>query len=161
MEFTHFNENGFARMVDVSKKRITSRWALASGRIYLKPTTIAKIYDNEMKKGNVLAVAQVAGVMAVKKTADLIPMAHNINILSSDINFVRHENYIECFCEAKCEYTTGIEMEVIVGVSLALATIYDMCKAVDKDMVISEIMLLEKTGGKSGDYKRRMEKWEE
>ena len=155
MEFTHFNKDGLAKMVDVSDKVITTRRALASGRIYMEPATIEKVYEDKMKKGNVLAVAQVAGILALKKTAELIPMAHNINILGSDIQFVRYENYIECQCEAKCEYTTGIEMEVIVGVNIALATIYDMCKAVDKDMVISDIMLLEKTGGKSGDYKRR------
>ena len=155
MEFTHFNKDGLAKMVDVSDKKITTRRALASGRIYMKPATIEKVYEGEMKKGNVLAVAQVAGILAVKKTAELIPMAHHINILGSDIHFVRHADYIECLCEAKCEYTTGIEMEVIVGVNIALATIYDMCKAVDKDMVISDIMLLEKTGGKSGAYRRQ------
>jgi len=154
MEFTHFNKDGLAKMVDVSEKTITARRALASGKIYMKSETIEKVYADEMKKGNVLAVAQVAGILAVKKTAELIPMAHNINILGSDIRFIRHDNYIECLCEAKCEYTTGIEMEVIVGVNIALATIYDMCKAVDKDMVISDIMLLEKTGGKSGAYRR-------
>lgn len=154
MEFTHFNKDGLAKMVDVSEKKITSRRALASGKIYLKPETIEKVYEGEMKKGNVLAVAQVAGILAVKKAAELIPMAHPINVLGSDITFIKHADSIECRCEAKCEYTTGIEMEVIVGVNIALATIYDMCKAVDKDMVISEIMLLEKTGGKSGDYKR-------
>jgi len=154
MDFTHFNKDGLARMVDVSDKKITVRRALASGRIYMEPATIEKVYEREMKKGNVLAVAQVAGILAVKKTAELIPMAHNINILGSDISFIRHDNYIECQCEARCEYTTGIEMEVIVGVNIALATIYDMCKAVDKEMVISDIMLLEKTGGKSGDYRR-------
>jgi len=155
MDFTHFNKDGLAKMVDVSEKSVTARRALASGRIYMKSATIEKVYEDKMKKGNVLAVAQVAGIMAVKKTAELIPMAHNINILGSDINFVRYDDYIECRCEAKCEYTTGIEMEVIVGVNIALATIYDMCKAVDKDMVISDIMLLEKTGGKSGAYRRQ------
>ena len=154
MEFTHFNQDGLARMVDVSDKKVSIRSALASGKIYMKQATIEKIYEGEMKKGNVLAVAQVAGILAIKKTSELIPMAHNINILSSDIKFVRHDNYIECLCTAKCVYTTGIEMEVIVGINIALATIYDMCKAVDKDMVISDIMLLEKTGGKSGDYRR-------
>jgi len=158
MAFTHFNKDGLAKMVDVSDKKITARRALASGRIYMKPETVEKVYANEMKKGNVLAVAQVAGIMAVKRAAELIPMAHNINILGSNITFIRGNDYIECHCEAKCEYTTGIEMEVIVGVNLALTTIYDMCKAVDKDMVISDVMLLEKTGGKSGDYKRGEER---
>jgi len=154
MAFTHFNKDGLAKMVDVSDKKITARQAVASGRIYMRPEVVEQVYTSEMKKGNVLAVAQVAGIQAVKRTAELIPMAHNINILGSDIAFIRGEDYIECRCVAKCEYTTGIEMEVIVGASLALATIYDMCKAVDKDMVISDVMLLEKTGGKSGDYKR-------
>ena len=155
MDFTHFNKDGLARMVDISDKKITTRHAVASGRIYMERATIEKVYEGEMKKGNVLAVAQVAGILALKKTSELIPMAHNINILGSDISFIRHDNHIECVCEAKCEYTTGIEMEVIVGVNIALATIYDMCKAVDKEMVISDIMLLEKTGGKS-DYRRRL-----
>ena len=154
MEFTHFNEAGLAKMVDVSDKKTTSRYAQANGKILMKSNTIEKVYANEMKKGNVLAVAQIAGIMALKQTANLIPMAHNINILGSDINFIKHEDGIECICEAKCEGNTGIEMEVIIGVNIALATIYDMCKAVDKDMVISEIKLLEKTGGKSGNYKR-------
>ena len=155
MDFTHFNKDGLAKMVDVSEKAVTTRRALASGKIYMEQATIEKVYEDKMKKGNVLAVAQVAGIMAVKKTAELIPMAHNINILGSDISFIRRDDHIECLCEAKCEYTTGIEMEVIVGVNIALATIYDMCKAVDKEMVISDIMLLEKTGGKSGDYRRQ------
>ena len=154
MAFTHFNEDGLAKMVDVSDKLITTRRAIASGRIYMKPSTIEKVYEGDMKKGNVLAVAQIAGILALKKTAELIPMAHQINILGSDINFIRHDHYIECQCFAKCEYTTGIEMEVIVGVNIALATIYDMCKSMDKEMVMSDIMLLEKTGGKSGDYRR-------
>lgn len=154
MEFTHLNEDGLARMVDVSQKETTSRTAKASGKIYINKDTINKIYENNMKKGNVLAVAQVAGIMALKQTSNLIPMAHNINILGSDITFTRHEDYIECECEARCSGTTGIEMEVITGVSMALITIYDMCKAIDKDMVISDIKLLEKTGGKSGHYIR-------
>lgn len=154
MEFTHLNEDGLARMVDVSQKETTSRTAKASGKIYINKDTINKIYENNMKKGNVLAVAQVAGIMALKQTSNLIPMAHNINILGSDITFIRHEDYIECECEARCSGTTGIEMEVITGVSMALVTIYDMCKAIDKDMVISDIKLLEKTGGKSGHYIR-------
>jgi cyclic pyranopterin phosphate synthase len=153
-KLTHINEEGLAYMVDVSNKKITSRKAVASGRIIMKQTTLEKVYNNEMSKGNVLAVAQVAGIQAVKETSRLIPMAHNINILGADIKFNRLEEGIEVICSASCEYTTGIEMEVIVGASIALATIYDMTKAVDKDMVITDIMLLEKTGGKSGDYKR-------
>lgn len=154
MDFTHLNEDGLARMVDVSNKDTTTRSASASGRIYINKDVIENIYDNNMKKGNVLAVAQVAGIMAIKQTSSLIPMCHNINILGSDIYFTRHDDYIECQCDARCSGTTGIEMEVITGVSIALVTIYDMCKAVDKDMVISEIKLLEKTGGKSGKYIR-------
>lgn len=154
MEFTHLNEDGLARMVDVSDKKNTKRIAIASGKIYMNSNTIEKIYNNDMKKGNVLAVAQVAGIMGVKKTAELVPMAHGINILASDIKFIKNENYIECICKATCDGKTGIEMEVITGVSIALVTIYDMCKAIDKEMVISDIRLDEKIGGKSGHYKR-------
>jgi len=153
-KLTHFNKEGLAYMVDVSQKKITSRSATAYGRIKMKEETLKRIYNNDMKKGNVLAVAQVAGIMAIKKTSELIPMAHNINILGSDIRFEKEQNAIGVYCTAKCEYTTGIEMEVIVGASIALATIYDMAKAIDKDMVISDIKLLEKTGGKSGHYQR-------
>ncbi|MDL2211927.1 cyclic pyranopterin monophosphate synthase MoaC [Erysipelotrichaceae bacterium OttesenSCG-928-M19] len=153
-KLTHFNKDGLATMVDVSHKETTLRYALASGKIYMSETTLEKVYNNELKKGNVLAVAQVAGIMALKQTSNLIPMCHNINILKADLNFIRKNNYIECYCEARCYGETGIEMEVLTGVSMALLTIYDMCKAVDKEMMISEIRLEEKKGGKSGHYKR-------
>lgn len=153
-DFTHFNEEGLAKMVDVSNKDVTVRYAKATGKILMNELTLNKIYDNTMKKGNVLGVAQVGGIMGLKQTSNLIPMAHNINILSSDISFVKEVDGIRCYCEAKTKGTTGIEMEVIVGVNIALATIYDMAKAVDKDMVITDIKLLEKTGGKSGHYVR-------
>lgn len=153
-EFTHLNKEGLARMVDVSDKECTIRKAVASGRIYMNPTTILKIKTNDMKKGNVLSVSQVAGIMAMKKTASLIPMCHHVDIKGCDITFIIHDDYIECIAYANCLEQTGIEMEVITGVSIALVTLYDMCKSVDKEMVICDIKLVEKIGGKSGHYKR-------
>jgi len=155
MDFTHINEEGLAYMVDVSEKKSTSRSAKAYGKILMDKETVKKVYENEMVKGNVLATAQVGGIMALKNTANLIPMCHNILILGCDISFERYEDGIGVYCTAKTTGNTGIEMEVIVGVNIALATIYDMCKAVDKNMVITDIKLLEKTGGKSGTYIRQ------
>lgn len=153
-EFTHLNEEGLGHMVDVSDKESTYRKAVASGRIYMNPTTILKIRANDMKKGNVLAVSQVAGIMAMKQTFAMIPMCHQVAIKGSDIHFEIMDDYIECVAYAICQEQTGIEMEVIMGVSITLVTLYDMCKSVDKDMVISDIKLLEKIGGKSGHYQR-------
>ncbi|WP_423362846.1 cyclic pyranopterin monophosphate synthase MoaC [Mycoplasma sp. P36-A1] len=152
MEFTHLNKDDQVYMVDISKKKETSRTAKASGKIYLSKATINKIYDNDMPKKDVITTAVIAGIMAIKKTSELIPMAHNILINSSNIEFVQHDDYLQCIASASTTGKTGIEMEVITGVSIALATIYDMAKAVDKHMVISEIHLVEKTGGKT-DFK--------
>lgn len=152
MELTHFNNNGRARMVNVSEKKDTVRTAVAKGKIRLKNETIKLIQDNGIKKGDVLAVAQVAGIMGAKKTADLIPMCHNIIITGSDINFKVFDNYIEIEAEVSTVGKTGIEMEALSAVSAAALTIYDMCKAVDKDMVIDNITLVKKTGGRSGDF---------
>lgn len=152
MELTHFNNNGRARMVNVSEKKDTVRTAVAKGKIRLKNETIKLIQDNGIKKGDVLAVAQVAGIMGAKKTADLIPMCHNIIITGSDINFKVFDNYIEIEAEVSTVGKTGIEMEALAAVSAAALTIYDMCKAVDKDMVIDNITLVKKTGGRSGDF---------
>lgn len=151
-EFTHFNESGRAKMVDVSEKKITNREAIARGYIYIGEETIKKIKEGGMKKGDVLSVAQVAGIMGIKKTGDIIPMCHNIFISGSNIEFKIEKNRIEIVASAKTAGQTGIEMEALTGVTVAALTIYDMCKAVDKEMVISEIELLSKTGGKS-DYK--------
>ncbi|MZQ74643.1 MAG: cyclic pyranopterin monophosphate synthase MoaC [Peptoclostridium sp.] len=154
MEFTHLNESGRARMVDVGSKDDTNREATASARIKMKKETIAMIRDGQMKKGDVLSVAQVGGIMGAKRTSDIIPMCHNIFISGVDIDFKLHEDEIEICALAKTRGKTGIEMEALTAVSVAALTIYDMCKAVDKEMVISDIMLIKKTGGKSGDYER-------
>lgn len=153
-DFTHFNESGRAKMVDVSQKEVTSRTAVAKGRIFMQRETLEKVIEGSMKKGDVLAVSQVGGILGAKKTWDLIPMCHNIMIsgLDIDFNIDKESNFIEATCTAKTAGTTGIEMEALTGVSVALLTIYDMCKAVDKHMTISDIKLFEKTGGKS-DFK--------
>ena len=151
-DFTHINEQGRAKMVDVSDKEITVRTAMAYGRISMASETIELIKIGGMKKGDVLSVAQVGGIMAAKKTSDIIPMCHPIMTSGIDINFEIKDNYIEIYSSVKCKGETGVEMEALTAVSAAALTIYDMCKAVQKDMVIEEIRLLKKTGGKSGDY---------
>ncbi|MEA4973851.1 Cyclic pyranopterin monophosphate synthase [bioreactor metagenome] len=151
-KLTHINEQGRARMVDVSQKEETLRTAEACGVIYMNEDTINRIKDGGIKKGDVLAVAQVGGIMAAKKTSDIIPMCHPINTTGIDINFIINNNSIEIYSTVKCKGETGVEMEALTAVSAAALTIYDMCKAVQKDMVIGEIKLLKKTGGKSGDY---------
>lgn len=142
-------------MVDVGSKDDTNREATASARIKMKKETIAMIRDGQMKKGDVLSVAQVGGIMGAKRTSDIIPMCHNIFISGVDIDFKLHEDEIEILAAAKTRGKTGIEMEALTAVSVAALTIYDMCKAVDKEMVISDIMLIKKTGGKSGNYERK------
>lgn len=154
MEFTHFNEAGRAHMVEVGDKDITKRTAIATGRIYMKKETIDKIRQGLIKKGDVLSVAQVAGIMGAKKTSDIIPMCHNIFLTGADIRFNIEDEYIDLEAEVKTTGKTGVEMEALSSVSIACLTIYDMCKAIDKDMVIGEIKLIKKTGGKSGDYMR-------
>ncbi len=151
-KLTHINEDGYAKMVDVSNKNDTKRFARAVGEIHMKKETVALISNGQIKKGDVLSVAQVAGIMATKKTDSLIPMCHSIPIEGVDIKFIIHDDFIKCYCEVKCSGKTGVEMEAILGVSVALTTIYDMCKAVDKYMKITNIYLLEKMGGKSGHF---------
>ncbi len=157
MELTHFDENGRARMVDISEKEITKREAIATGSVFMKPETISLIKDRRISKGDVLNVARIAGIMAAKKTSDLIPMCHPLNISSVSIDFFIDEEKkrVDIKTNVKITGQTGAEMEALVATSVAALTIYDMCKSVDKDMVISEIMLLEKRGGKSGDFKRQ------
>lgn len=155
MEFTHFNEEGRAHMVEVGNKEDTKRVAKAYGRIKMKKETIEMIKDGLIKKGDVLSVAQIGGIMGSKRTSDLIPMCHNIFITGSNIRFNILENSIEIESEVKTIGKTGVEMEALTAVSIAALTIYDMCKAVDKDMVIEEIKLLKKSGGKSGEYIRK------
>lgn len=154
MEFTHFNEEGRAKMVDVTDKNPTNRCAVAEGCVYMNKETVRAIVDGTVKKGDVLSVAQVAGIMAAKKTSDIIPMCHPIMITGVDITFEVKETEIGIRSVVKCKGETGVEMEALTAVSAAALTIYDMCKAMQKDMVIGEIKLLEKSGGKSGDYKR-------
>jgi cyclic pyranopterin phosphate synthase len=154
-DLTHFNEQGRARMVDVSDKAPTKRSATATSCITMKSTTLELIKQGKLKKGDVLAVAQVAGIMAAKRTSEWIPMCHPIALTGVDIQFAdngENELYIEA--TVRTNVPTGVEMEALTAVSAAAITVYDMCKAVEKDMVISSTMLLAKTGGKSGDFSR-------
>lgn len=153
-KFTHFDENGSAVMVDVSAKEITSRTAVAEGKIQVSKEIIEAVVTQNVKKGDVLGVARIGGIMAVKKTSDIIPMSHPLFITKASVDFEVNEQdcYIKAICTAKTEGKTGVEMEALTGVSVALLTIYDMCKAIDKRMVISDIHLVTKTGGKSGDF---------
>ena len=152
MEFTHFDENKNAVMVDVSDKDITDRIAIATGRITLCDEAMEAIKGRKIKKGDVLTVAQVAGIMGQKRTSELIPMCHNINLTGSKITFEIEGNDIVVFSKAKTAGKTGVEMEALMGVNIALLTVYDMCKAIDKRMLISDVHLVEKKGGKSGDF---------
>lgn len=154
LEFTHFNDAGRSKMVDVTEKKSTQRVAIAKGAITMKKETLQKVIDGQMKKGDVLGVAQIAGIMGVKRTADLIPMCHNIFISGSDIDFEIDEVNSRILIEATVKNSgqTGVEMEALTAVSVAALTIYDMCKAVDKEMTIETIYLAKKTGGKSGEF---------
>lgn len=154
MELTHFNEQGRARMVDVSEKAVTYRTAKAAGRVWMNPETLEKVRAGQMAKGDVLAVAQVAGIMAAKRTWELIPMCHPLPLTSINITFAFQENALDIQAQVKCSGETGVEMEALTAVSAAALTVYDMCKAVQRDMVIDQIRLLEKTGGKSGVFRR-------
>lgn len=157
-ELTHFNEEGRARMVDVSDKKETKRAAIARGSVIMRPETLQMIREGNIGKGDVLAVAQVAGIMAAKKTADLIPMCHPIPISGVDISFKeKDQQTIIVEANVKTTSVTGVEMEALTAVSAAMLTIYDMCKAVDKEMVLGKTYLVEKTGGKSGDFQRKTE----
>lgn len=153
MDLTHLNNKGEAIMVDVSEKNITERVARAYARIKMNEETLQKLISSNLKKGDALSAARIAGIMASKKTYELIPLCHNIPIESVEISFENNGiNELYVYSSAKCSYKTGIEMEALTAVSIAALTIYDMCKAIDRGMVIEEIKLLEKTGGKS-DYK--------
>ena len=156
-DLTHFNEQGRARMVDVTEKAVTHRQATAVGEIHVSPETMAHIKNGTMKKGDVLAVAQVAGIQAAKHTWELIPMCHPLPLTGIDIQFSLQENpcKVEILATVSCTGVTGVEMEALTAVSAAALTIYDMCKAVQKDMVITDIRLLRKTGGVHGDYMRK------
>jgi len=154
MEFTHFDTDGNAWMVDVSGKKETERVAVARGSIFMSRECFVKVRDGGMKKGDVLGVARVAGIMGAKKTSELIPLCHILNLTKLAVDFELHEenNEVRAFCTAKTTGRTGVEMEALTGVSTALLTVYDMCKAVDKTMEIGKIRLCTKKGGKSGDF---------
>ncbi len=154
---THFNDEGRARMVDVSAKEKTLRIARAACRVLLNETTFALVEAGKMKKGDVLAVAQVAGIMAAKRTSDIIPMCHPIALTGVDLSFTldREQSTIEIFATTRCTGETGVEMEAMTAASVAALTIYDMCKAAQRDIVIESVRLLEKSGGKSGHYQRK------
>jgi len=153
---THFDDAGRGRMVDVSDKAITTRIAIASGEIHMKPETLARIHQGTLKKGDVLAVADVAAIMGAKKTADLIPMCHPLMLSGVDVSFVELVDAcgIKVSVSVRCKGKTGVEMEALTAVSTALLTLYDMCKAIDKGMTITAIQLEEKRGGKSGNFQR-------
>jgi len=153
-KLTHFNGKGRARMVDVSKKRETLREAVVRGSIFMNPKTFKSIMSGKTAKGDVLAVAKVAGIMAAKKTAEIIPMCHPLNLSHVEINLFpsEKESRIDIESKVKIKGRTGVEMEGFVAVAAVGLTIYDMCKAIDRGMVISDIHLVKKTGGKSGTY---------
>lgn len=153
-KLTHFDESGNAIMVDVSDKNITKRTAIAKGRIYVNEAVMNAILSNSIEKGDVLGVARVAGIMAVKRTSDLIPMCHPLMITKCTVDFDinKEERFIEVSCLAKLTGKTGVEMEALTGATVALLTIYDMCKALDKSMEITQVHLYKKTGGKSGEF---------
>ena len=154
-EFTHFDMHGNARMVDVGNKSDTNRIAVASGRILMSEECYRLVRQGGMKKGDVLGVARVAGIMGTKKTSELIPMCHNILINKAELQFEMYDDMcaIEAICTVETCGKTGVEMEALTGVNVALLTIYDMCKAVDRGMIIEGVHLQMKSGGKSGVYK--------
>jgi cyclic pyranopterin phosphate synthase len=155
-KLTHVNQKGDAQLVDITDKAISHRKAIAEGSIQLNKETLKLIQDNLIKKGDVLNTARIAGIQAAKKTWELIPLCHTINLSKIDIDFNidKRNNIIKCQSSCECFAQTGLEMEALSAVSIALLTIYDMCKAVDRSMVISNIHLVEKSGGRSGLYKR-------
>ncbi len=153
---THFNAAGEAHMVDVGDKDITVREGVAEGRIFMEPSTLEKIMAGDHKKGDVLGIARVAGIMGAKKTPDLVPLCHPIMITSVDVELTAEPDNNAVYCKAvvRCKGNTGVEMETLTAVQVALLTIYDMCKAVDRGMMITDVGLLSKSGGKSGSWRR-------
>ena len=155
-KLTHFNEEGAVHMVDVGNKSVTHRIAVASGSISMQAETLSLIKEGGHKKGDVLGIARTAGIMAAKKTSELIPLCHPISLthINIDLNIDESNSSVYCECRAETNGKTGVEMEALTAVQVTLLTIYDMCKAVDRGMVISNIQLLEKSGGKSGSWAR-------
>ena len=158
-DFTHFDDEGRARMVDVGSKDVTRREAVAAGKVLVNRETFELIRSGGVKKGDVLTVAQVAGIMAAKRTPDLIPMCHPVPISGIDLKLRLNEEdlSVEIEADTRCEGRTGVEMEALTAVAGAALTVYDMCKAVQRDMVITDIRLIRKTGGVHGDYLRKDE----
>ena len=156
-KLSHIDKNGKASMVDVTGKTTTHREAVAKGAICMKKETLKLMTDNKISKGNVLETARLAGIMAAKRTYSLIPLCHQLNLTNVSVDFVadKRRNKVDIEAKAICIGQTGVEMEALTAVSVAALTIYDMCKAVDKAMTISDIMLLKKSGGKSGEWNRK------
>ena len=157
--FTHFNQDGEAIMVDISGKKDTDREAIASGKIFMVPQCYRLVVEEKMKKGDVLGVARIAGIMAAKKTSDLIPLCHNLSLTKVELKFKMNpeESSIEAVSFVKTNDKTGVEMEALTAVHIALLTIYDMAKAMDHSMTMGDIKLIKKTGGKSGVWSREGE----
>ena len=153
-KLTHLDDEGRLKMVDVGDKELTLRVARVRGEICMQPTTAALIEQNRVAKGNVLEAARLAGIMAAKRTGDLIPLCHPLNITAVDIEFMIKSDRVQVEAQARVDDRTGVEMEALTAATIALLTIYDMCKGVDRDMVISEVRLMEKCGGQSGVYQR-------
>ena len=153
-KLTHVDESGRLRMVDVGEKEKTRREAVVRGEIRMRAETVELIRENKVAKGNVLEAARLAGIMAAKRTGELIPLCHPLNLTAVEVDFEIGENRVEVEAQARIEDRTGVEMEALTAATVALLTIYDMCKAADRGMVISEVRLVEKSGGKSGTYMR-------
>ena len=155
-KLTHLNQKGEAHMVDIDNKEVTDRRAIAEGFVTVKESTVKTILDGKLPKGDLFGSARIAGIMAAKKTSELIPLCHPISLSSVSINFEIDEttNSINIICDCKLNGKTGLEMEALTAVSIAALTIYDMCKAVDREMTITKTQLTYKSGGKSGIYKR-------
>lgn len=155
-QLNHFNQRGEAHMVDVGDKAVTQRVAIAEGYIMMQPETLQRIIEGEHKKGDVLGVARIAGVMAAKRTADLVPLCHPLQLSHVDIRLQPEleKRRVQCIVEVRTAGQTGVEMEALTAVQISLLTIYDMCKAMDRGMIMADIRLLKKSGGKSGDWGR-------
>jgi cyclic pyranopterin monophosphate synthase len=154
-ELTHFDESGASRMVDVGDKPVTSRMAVASGRMTMQPATLARIQQRGLAKGDVLEVARLAGIMAAKRTGELIPLCHPLALDAVSVGFAFPDDHtVAIHAEVRVTAKTGVEMEALTAVSCAALTIYDMCKAIDRGMVIADVRLEEKTGGRSGHFVR-------
>lgn len=153
-ELTHFNQSGEAHMVDVGDKSVTHRVAVTEGRILMQPETLVKIMEGDHKKGDVLGIARIAGIMAAKKTSDLVPLCHPLALTHVEIDLepLPAENAVHCTTTVETRGQTGVEMEALTATQVALLTIYDMCKAVDRGMEITGVRLLKKSGGKSGTW---------